>query len=524
MFKTDAKILLVDDRKENLLALEALLADLGVTFFKAHSGHEALELALKNDFALAILDVQMPEMDGFELAELMRGVEKTRRIPIIFVTAATHSSNFVFKGYDSGAVDFLYKPLEPAVLKSKAKIFIQLYNDKKLLEAQKDAAETADRLKSEFLANISHEIRTPLNAILGFANLIKDENLLPQERNHYVDIISRSGHVLARVIDDILDLSKAEAGQIRIFPENFSPLEVLQNVVDDSKALAQAKGLKLEFETYGDVPNIFSDLGRARQILTNIIGNAIKFSENGAVKIILSFSKEQGKISYLVTDTGIGISEKDQLSLFHRFVQADGSMTRKFGGTGLGLLLSRKLAQALGGDVVLRSSHLGAGSTFEVTLSAKMSGNIEVPKEKQEAVLSDEQQKNLSFLPLRILLAEDSPDNHFLIKQYLKKSRVDLDWVENGDLAVKKALSQNYDVILMDIQMPVLDGFHATQKLRENHYVKPIIALTAHALPEDRKKCFEVGCDAFLAKPVSKDTLLGALNQYSNENLLKAIQ
>jgi response regulator RpfG family c-di-GMP phosphodiesterase len=228
------KLLIVDDRRENLFALSSLLEDMKIQIFKCESGMEALNLMVDHDFALALVDVQMPEMNGFELAELIRGAEKTKHVPIIFITAAKETPAFTFKGYESGAVDVLYKPVNPVVLKSKVQIFIELEEQRKLLNQQvdelkeaKEAAENANRLKSAFLANMSHEIRTPLGAIIGFADLLKMENPnLDEEAKEYLNIIERNGNVLVKLIDDILDLSKVEAGHLEPEPLEFSPLEI----------------------------------------------------------------------------------------------------------------------------------------------------------------------------------------------------------------------------------------------------------------------------------------------------------
>ena len=233
------KLLLVDDRKENLFALGSLLEDFDTEIFKAESGGKALDLMVDHDFALAILDVQMPDMDGFELAELMRGADKTKAVPIIFITAAAKTSGFAFRGYETGAVDFLYKPVDPLILKSKVRVFIELDQQKRQLKLQmtqlkaaKEAAETANQLKSAFLANMSHEIRTPLGALIGFAELLEDPSLKASDKSEYVKIIGRSGKALVRLIDDILDLSKVEAGHMEIENIRFSPLTLVQEVVE----------------------------------------------------------------------------------------------------------------------------------------------------------------------------------------------------------------------------------------------------------------------------------------------------
>jgi signal transduction histidine kinase len=542
MMTAPIKILLVDDRKENLFALESLLSDLDVSIYKASSGTNALELLLDHDFALGILDVQMPEMNGFELAEFMRGAARTKNIPIIFVTAASKMQGFAFKGYESGAVDFLYKPIDPVVLKSKARVFVDLYKQKALLsekltelkqtlfesdrakealarsEAElktaKEAAETADRLKSAFLANMSHEIRTPLGAIMGFADLLKDVNLPSPEGLQYLNIIGRNGKTLVRLIDDILDLSKVESGHLQIEKIAFSITEATKEIVDLLQTQAQAKSVDLKLEFGPGLPDkIASDPVRLKQILLNVIGNAIKFTEKGLVHISVQVSADRRNpglaLTFWIRDTGIGLSEEQVGRLFQPFSQADNSITRRFGGTGLGLLLSRRLARALGGEIELTQSAIGEGSTFKISFDP-----IEIP---QSITTVDHQLPSTPSTKAegtRVLLVEDSPDNRLLIQRILKKSGVIMDMATDGHEGVQKAMQNEYDVVLMDLQMPHVDGFAATRQLRKNGYSKPIIALTAHAMREERERCLKEGFDDHLSKPVDRVALLEAVSKY----------
>ncbi|MES2769619.1 MAG: ATP-binding protein [Bdellovibrionota bacterium] len=370
------KLLIVDDRKENIFSLKSLLEDTGAEIFSASSGADALGLMIDNDFALALVDVQMPEMDGFELAELMHGADKTKNIPIIFVTAASESSGFAFKGYERGAVDFMYKPINPAILKSKVRIFMELDAQKELLQFKmkelrhaKEAAENANRLKSAFLANISHEIRTPLNAIIGFADILSAENIASEERIEYSTIISRNGKSLVYIINDILDLSKVEAGHIEIENINYSPQQVVNEALDLMIVKVDKKNIALKMNVSKNFPQTsVADPTRLKQILTNIIGNAIKFTEKGSVTVSLSYSEEDQMLSFTVEDTGMGIANDQAEKLFKPFMQADNSITRKFGGTGLGLVLAKRLAQLMGGDVVLLKTNINEGSSFVIKI------------------------------------------------------------------------------------------------------------------------------------------------------------
>lgn len=527
--KLKVKILLVDDRKENLFSLGSLLEDLDVEIFKAQSGSDALELMVDHDFALALLDVQMPDMDGFELAELMRGAERTKSVPIIFITAASKTSGFAFRGYESGAVDFLYKPVDPIFLKSKVRVFIelgaqrrQLKEQMELLTAAKESAETANRLKSAFLANMSHEIRTPLGALIGFTELLEDNNVSNQEKNDYVKIIGRSGKALVRLIDDILDLSKVEAGHLELEAIRFSPAALTQEVFDLLGKLATQKGLQLHLKS-NLKPNmtIVSDPTRLRQVLVNIIGNAIKFTEKGSVTVTLDQTLEKSPdasfITFSVEDTGIGLSNEQAHRLFQPFMQADNSMTRRFGGTGLGLVLSRRLASLMGGDVKLVRSEANKGSNFLISIKAKLAEdnqNSEAPRHLAGSESSSNQQMP-SLEGIKVLLVEDSPDNQLLIKRFLVKQGADVSFANNGEEGVDKALASDYDVVLMDIQMPILDGYAAATKLRKKNYLGPIIAITAHATEEERNRCLSAGCTDYLAKPIDRTQLYQKVAKHS---------
>lgn len=526
------KLLIVDDRKENLFALSSLLEDLNVDIFTCETGVEALNLMLDHEFALALVDVQMPDMNGFELAELIRGAERTKNVPIIFVTAANENSGFAFKGYESGAVDFLYKPIDSMVMRSKVQVFIELDLQKRMLRQQvaelkiaKAAAEKANELKSAFLANMSHEIRTPLAAIIGFTDLIKVESPEPAVQAEYLDIIERNGKVLVKLIDDILDLSKVESGHLELEYVRFSPKQLLQEVFDLLKELAQKKNLFLKMDCEPSVPEeITSDPTRLRQVLTNIIGNAIKFTEKGGVTVTVQAAAKKtaspAMVSFLVSDTGIGMNPEQASRLFQTFMQADNTMTRRFGGTGLGLILSKRLSRLMGGDVVLASCEPDKGSCFEITVLQKPSGAVsagsKVAQMGQRTPLSLPKDHPLDGK--RILVVEDSEDNQLLIKNVLADSGAVVELAKNGQDGVQMALQNTYDVVVMDIQMPIMDGLQATTHLRQQGYAKPILALTANAMSSDREKYAVAGFDEYLMKPINFADLLEKVVRYSNND------
>lgn len=529
-------ILIVDDIKDNLLALNALLQREDVNIFKAVSGMIALELMMKHDFCLAVLDVNMPIMSGFELAELMRGSKRTKDIPIIFVTATAKEQNFSFKGYESGAVDFLLKPLDDHAVKSKVNIFIELHKQKKELKNQletiaqlaadlklsKDEADRANASKSEFLAHMSHEIRTPIGAVLGFADLMKNPANSAEQNKEYMSVIERNSQQLLRLIDDILDVSKVEAGKITIEVIEFSLAEMLTDFVAMMDIKAKAKGIDFRFTCSTLVPNLISsDPYRLRQILLNIVGNAIKFTEVGFVELCVSY--DNSTLDFMVTDTGAGISKEQETKLFQPFSQANNSTTRKYGGTGLGLVLSKSLAHFLGGNLEIRRSEVGVGSSFGIQVHSPLLPLAKLMNAQSLIVATapavETKSPTLNLRGLKVLIVEDNPDNQMLIAMYLRKSGAIVRSANDGAQGVELALTENFDILLMDIQMPVLDGHEATKKLRLSKYNKPIIALTANAMKEEREKCMQSGFTEFLTKPIQREQLIEMLAKWSVPDL-----
>jgi len=408
------------------------------------------------------------------------------------------------------------------------------------LIAARENAEAANRTKSDFLANMSHEIRTPLTSILGYADLLTEHSLTNEERDSHVATIKRSGDHLLTIINDILDLSKIEAGKMTVERIPFSPAHVVREVLCYFQEQALTRKLTLTADASGSIPKtICSDPVRVRQILVNLVGNAIKFTEFGGIKVFVRLIEGEGnetsRLAFDVVDTGIGISDEQRAVLFAPFVQADTSTTRKFGGTGLGLTICRRMAQLLDGDISL-TSVAGRGSTFTATVATGPLDGIGfidriVEREPQPVVVT-----TTTRLSGWILLAEDSPVNQHLLKTVLSKAGASVDVVENGKLALEQALLgpgragagqpvgpvQSYDLVLMDMQMPILDGCSATKELRKRGFRTPIVALTANAMTEDREKCFDAGCDDFVTKPVERDHLLEVCNKWMSKHRLVA--
>lgn len=390
----------------------------------------------------------------------------------------------------------------------------------KSLHEAKEEAERANQLKSTFLANMSHEIRTPIGAILGFLDLMKQPSTSPSDMMNFIATIDRNGHQLLRLIDDILDLSKVEAGKIQIQVSRMSLRELLADLNAMTSFRCREKGLDFKVKFIRPLPEfIESDVIRLRQILSNLIGNAIKFTEKGSIEFVVDQSDDS--LSFLVCDTGIGLSSEQIEKLFEPFSQADPSITRKFGGTGLGLALSKKLTEALGGTVRVVESNLGTGSTFELKIRAVASRNSQtfsvedLSATTQKSSLVASQAMRLSHM--KVLLVEDSPDNQVLVSRLLVAQGAEVEFAENGLVGIEKAIEKAYDVVLMDMQMPVCGGLEATQKLRQQGYDRPIVALTAHAMEDERRKAFAAGCTDYLTKPINKEKLISVLERYRVE-------
>ena len=391
-----------------------------------------------------------------------------------------------------------------------------------------EEAMMADQAKSEFLANISHEIRTPMTAILGYTDLMLDQSLTASDRDNYLAVVRRNGEHLLTLINDILDLSKIEAGKLKMDIRSCSLMSVVADVASLMRMRSDQRGTSLSAEYTTELPEtIQSDSARLRQALINLVGNAVKFTENGSVRIVTTFlpkwREDKPAVEIKVTDTGIGISEELLPRLFDAFVQADASTSRQYGGTGLGLAITRHIAKLLGGELTAESKP-GKGSEFTLVIPTGPLDGVKILTAPAEAVQEGGQDGPVglshavgpdTLAGRRVLLAEDGPDNQRLIGTVLRKAGAEVEVAENGQIAVGRALAAEFDVILMDMQMPELDGYQATQKLRRRGWSGPIIALTAHAQAGDRERCLQAGCDAYLAKPINRAQLIETVADYA---------
>lgn len=460
------------------------------------------------------------------LGEASRWLEKTIIFILFFVVLLVEIAIFylVFKFCENftleieklnqatiqiGSGDFSGKLLSTSEdeLGQMTKALNKMVENLKTQISERKIAEHANQIKNLFLANISHEIRTPLNSILGFNEVLRDSQLTAEERQSYLDIVKRTGLTLTSIINDILDLSKIEAEQLSVELKVFSLYQLLDDIYLMLNLRCQEKGLYLSFERIGDCAEfIYSDPIRIRQILTNIVGNAIKFTDTGS--ILLRYQVQEKLLLFSVTDTGIGIEPGQLNKLFIPFSQGDESIRKKFGGTGLGLVISKKLAQLLGGDVEILNSKINKGSEFKISI-AYLPGDQSQILKNADANIEDIELDKLNGKS--ILVVEDTIDNQVLIKIFLAKMGLHLSFVNNGEEALQVLDKNSFDVILMDMQMPILDGYSAVKQLRTKKIMTPVIAMTGYSMKGDRQKCLDSGCNFYISKPFSKSDLVHAI-------------
>ncbi len=424
--------------------------------------------------------------------------------------------NSSFKKIDSDIAEEL--AYRAAMVLDHAQIFKNLKEAEEHLLKMRALADEASETKSMFLANMSHEIRTPLTAILGFMDIIiSNQEQINMQTTDLADRVRANGTHLLRLIDQILDLSKVESGKIEIFSETVQLGGLLKDIYDTMYLAASRKNIKFEFKIEASIPvQIKTDPTRLKQILINVIGNAIKFTEHGKVSLTIGFDPKMNQLRFKIADTGIGLTPEQRERIFHPYMQGDLSHSRRFGGTGLGLTLSRKFAQHMNGNIVLIDSVAEEGTVFLVTIDSGCGEHPELTNIlwKNEKKLKLVAESNISLEGIKILLAEDSPDNQMIINLLLTKVGAEVDIASDGIEALNMALAKKYDVILMDIQLPYMNGHMVCKKLRDSKYAGPVIALTAHALKKERDESMQSGCNEHLTKPIDKNLLVRTIKSF----------
>lgn len=508
MIKPDdkIKILLVDDRTENILALEAHLEELELHIYTALSGEEALTLMLEHDFGLVLLDVQMPGMNGFEVAEIMKKRKKTRDIPIIFVTAINKDQAYVFKGYEHGAVDYLFKPLEPLIVRSKVKVFSELFQQKQALKKTLLELEASNQAKSNFLATMSHELRTPLNIIIGYSELLMEdaEEDSNQELENDLNKIRGSAQHLLGLINDVLDISKIEAGKMDVFLEEIPLTLLIEDIHQKITPLINKNANQFILNKPNQDSIITSDRRKITQILYNLLSNAAKFTSKGTITFTIDFNSLNSTIDFIVEDTGIGINQSNQAKLFQLFSQVDSSYSRNFEGTGLGLALSQQLAIMLEGSIQVQSTE-GKGSTFIFSLPIEM--NFEQKEDLPYEIFNGKKH------PI-ILCIDDDPDIQDILHHLLGQEDFIHISAANGTIGLQKALKHKPDLITLDVNMPGENGWSVLKEIRKDPKLKDIPVIMLTMTPDEEQLAYVLGASDYLTKPIDARKLVQVIKSY----------
>lgn len=621
-------ILIVDDKEENIIALEALLKRDDINLMSTTSPNDALRIAWENPISIALVDVQMPNIDGFELVEMFKSNPRTKDILIIFVTAISKEAKYAVKGFGTGAVDYLYKPLDPYITAAKVDAFIQLARSQEEIKAKneellsyaimvknsadiiatvdaqyfrlksinpavhkllgyqpdelfnrsivdlaieseqqkfrnklsgivnnnvsfavaefpfetfdkrkvwaecritysnkvlyinmsdvspqksyeqdliksKEEADRARKSKEDFLASMSHELRTPVNGIIGLTGMLRKTEL-DEQQGKFLDLLEVSSQSLLGVINDVLDISKIEAGKFNIVRKPTQIRHVINSVFDLLKYKADEQGIKILLEVGEDLPEtLLLDSLRLNQILLNLLSNAIKFTEHGFVKLevaVLQRINDNVRLMFSVVDSGIGIATDRLDKIFDSFEQAEQDTITKYGGTGLGLTIVKRLAELKGGELTV-TSELGKGSTFTFTNWYKVTD-----KAVQTSVINVVEQGRLEpFTDVNVLIAEDNLVNQFMLSKMLKDWNVNVDIAENGQKVIDRLNENNYDIILMDTHMPELNGYQTAKHIRI-HFAEPkrsipIISLSAATFDHEQQQALSAGMNDVLSKP-----------------------
>ncbi|MDR1978370.1 MAG: response regulator [Synergistaceae bacterium] len=526
------KILVVDDEPVNIQVLTNLLSMRNYSVSKAYNGREALDLIGNEEFDLVLLDVMMPKMSGYEVCRHLREKYSLFDLPIVMLTAKNQVQDIVL-GFQSGANDYIQKPFDKEELLARVRTLLEL-------KGAMSAAMAANKAKSLFLANMSHEIRTPLNAIVGLTNLLLHTPMDEKQRD-YTEKMRRASSILLGIINDILDFSRIDAGRLKLERVSFDIRRMFDDLAMFFQEQKKDSAIALRFELDPSLPAaLLGDPLRLQQIFINLVDNAYKFTEKGSVTVRASVSQgsaEDVTLNFAVEDTGIGMNPKQMDEIFAAFNQADNSSTRRYGGTGIGLTITRQMVELMGGKISV-SSEEGVGTVFSFSCVFSLPEGTALPtppqekpaekpaaeaeKEIEEKEIEIEEDENAVLRGMRVLLVEDNEINTLIAMELLNAVDIEVTTAQNGQEALERIAeaaqthgAHPFDLVLMDLQMPVMDGYEATKIIKEMPEFRdmPIYALTAHAFPEERDRCFALGMKDHLIKPIDVDKFYEALRE-----------
>jgi signal transduction histidine kinase len=529
-----ARILVVDDVASNRLALRAVLQPLGQEIQESRSGEEALHVTLLSDFAVVLMDVQMPGLDGFGTVELMRQRDRTRFTPVIFITAFSDISAAA-RGYALGAFDFIHKPFDGDVLRARVGALVALWQRGQQIEQQaaalrlnvderareraaREAAEAASAMKDEFLAVVSHELRTPLNAILGWAEALATGKLPPERMQNALETIARNARVQARLVEDLLDVSRIIAGKLTIGRAPVDLTAVARRASETVAPMAEDRGVVLEVVIEPGDHEVVGDPARLQQVVWNLLSNAVKFSPARA-RVQLTLARHGDELRLCVVDQGVGIPPAFLPHVFERFRQAEHGGTRQYGGLGLGLAIAHRIVELHGGTISAASDGLGRGARFSVFLPPRTRADATPRPLTHERTGRATGQFAAMPMPtprldgLRILFVDDEADARELLAHVLGDAGASVRAASSAAEALALLDQEPFDVLVSDIGMPGEDGYSLMRKVAARRRPPPAIALSAFTSAQDRERALDAGFTTHLPKPLDAQALIAFVDR-----------
>jgi signal transduction histidine kinase len=525
-------LLVVDDKADNIMVIEASLEREGLNILTTTSPKKVEQMCIDNDISIALIDVMMPEMNGYELLDRIKKNPLTSHIMVILITGFAMGTEEIVEGFSKGAVDYLFKPLDLYITSAKVNSLITMVNYQKDIQKKNQELESYQQelfkaieetekskiIKENFLANMSHEIRTPLNAIIGLTHLLKDSRIDNKQRE-MIKLMGFSSKALLGIVNDILESAQIDAGKMEIIRKETNIIYLLKAICDLTSPMANEKNLVLKCHISKDVPAvIMADALRINQILMNLINNAIKFTDSGSIQVglrLIERNKEKVLLEFMVKDSGVGIPKSSIDKIFTRFEQVEDKTWQKFGGTGLGLSIVKKLVHLKGGKLNVEST-LGVGTTFTFNswYTVVNEPDLTEPDEK------DVEQLNFHNMP--ILLVEDSTVNQYIVVEMLKEWNINVDVAGNGIEAFEKLKHNDYQLILMDTHMPLMNGHETTKRIRnempEEKRNIPILSFSASVIEVERDEAKDAGVDDFIEKPFEPIKLVNKIRKLTKKD------